>query len=131
MKKMKTVLSVTAVLLAFVLVFGFMNLLLAPKYMAEGYFGGSLLCQYYSEAGGHDVILIGDSEVYANFSPLQMWRSHGITAYNRASSQQMIWQSYYVLEETLTYETPKVVVYNVNALRYGKDDAVSFAYLTG
>lgn len=125
MKKTKIVLSVTAVVLAFLLVFGFLNLLLTPKYMSEGYYGGSLLCQYYDEAGGHDVILVGDSEIYANFSPLQMWRNYGITAYNRASSQQMPWQSYYVLEETLTYETPKVVVYNVNALRYGKDDALA------
>ena len=125
MKKTKNVLSVAAVLLVFSLIFGLLNLLLAPKYMSEGYYGGSLLCQYYGESGGHDVILIGDSEIYANFSPLQMWRSHGITAYNRASSQQMPWQSYYVLEETLTYETPKAVVYNVNALRYGKDDALA------
>ena len=125
MKKTKNVLSVAAVLLVFSLIFGLLNLLLTPKYMSEGYYGGSLLCQYYGEIGGHDVILIGDSEIYANFSPLQMWRSHGITAYNRASSQQMPWQSYYVLEETLTYETPKAVVYNVNALRYGKDDALA------
>lgn len=125
MKKLRTVLSVTAVLVVFCLAFGFLNLLLAPKYMSEGYYGGSLLCQYYAEAAGHDVILIGDSEIYANFSPLELWRSHGITAYNRASSQQMIWQSYYVLEETLTYETPKAVVYNVNAMRYGKDDALA------
>lgn len=58
-----------------------------------------------------------------------MYDEAGIKAYVRGSSQQLIWQSYYVLKETLKYETPKVVVLNVNSLRYGKDsDKVSEAY---
>lgn len=58
-----------------------------------------------------------------------MYEEEGIKVYVRGSSQQLIWQSYYVLKETLKYETPKVVVLNVNSLRYGKDsDKVSEAY---
>lgn len=118
-KKMdlKTVLSVTAVVLLFALLFTLANMLLAPKYMTD-LVEGSMLSQYYDEAGGHDVIFIGDCEVYANITPLELYRSQGITGYNRGSSQQLIWQSYYILAETLKYETPKVVVYNVNAMRY-------------
>lgn len=121
MKRLKTVLSVMTVVIVFALVFGFLNLLLAPKYMGAGQEGGRMLAQYYDEAGDHDVIFIGDCDVYANFSPMEMWRSAGITAYVRGSSQQFVWQSYYILEETLTYETPKAVVFNVNALQYGHD----------
>lgn len=123
MKKIKTVLSVTAVLLAALLIFAFLNILLSPKYMTEN-IEGAMLSQYYREYGGHDVIFVGDCEVYANFSPLEMWRSHGITAYVRGSSQQLIWQSYGVLAETLKYETPKAIVYNVNAMRYDKSATV-------
>lgn len=122
---LKTLLSVTAVLLVFGLLLSFATLLLQPKYMTD-LEEGSFISQYYREAGGHDVIFIGDCEVYANFSPMEMYRQRGITSYIRGTSQQLIWQSYYVLEETLNYETPWAVVYNVNAMRYS--DPVSEAY---
>jgi hypothetical protein len=71
-------------------------------------------------------MFIGDCEVYANFSPMEMYRHRGITSYIRGTSQQLIWQSYYILEETLKYETPWAVVYNVNAMRYS--EPISEAY---
>lgn len=124
-KTLKTVLSVTAVVLVFALLLTLATLLLQPKYM-EDLVEGSMISQYYREAGGHDVVFIGDCEVYANFSPMEMYRQQGITAYVRGSSQQLIWQSYYILKETFEYETPQVVVYNANAMRY--DAPVSEAY---
>ncbi len=131
MKKetLKNVLSVTAVLLVFVLVLGLVTRLLQPKYM-ETLVEGSMLSQYYEEYGDHDVIFIGDCEVYANFTPMEMYRSQGLTAYVRGSSQQLIWQSYYVLKETLEYEIPKVVVFNVNSMRYGEPISEAFNRLT-
>jgi len=128
-QKTKTVLSVTAVVLAFILLLGFLSRLLSPKYMTD-LVEGSMLSQYYRESGGHDVIFIGDCEVYSNFSPMEMYFSHGITAYIRGSSQQLIWQSYYVLEETLRYETPKAIVYNVNAMRYSEPVSEAYNRLT-
>ena len=129
MKNMKTVLSVIAVLLVFVAVFCLVTQLLTPKYMTD-LVEGSMISQYYRESGDHDVIFIGDCEVYANYSPMEMYRSHGITAYIRGTSQQLIWQSYYVLKETLKYETPKAVVFNVNAMRYGEPVKEAFNRLT-
>ncbi len=123
--KIKTFLSVTAVLLGFCVVLSFATMLLQPKYMTD-LVEGSMTSQYYKEAGNHDVIFIGDCEVYANFIPLEMYRENGITGYVRGNSQQLIWQSYYLLKETYRYETPKVVVFNVNAMRY--DEPVSEAY---
>ena len=128
-KRMKTVLSVAAVIVVFLVLFGLISRLLEPKYATE-LVEGSMISQYYKEAGGHDVIFIGDCEVYANFTPMEMYREKGITAYVRGTSQQLIWQSYYILEETLTYETPKVVVYNVNAMRYGEPVKEEFHRLT-
>lgn len=129
MKKCKTVLSLILVLAIFVMVFALVSRLLAPKYMTD-LEEGSMLAQYYREAGDHDVIFIGDCEVYANFSPMEMYRSNGITAYVRGTSQQLIWQSYYILEETLKYETPKAVVYNVNAMRYSEPVSEAYNRLT-
>ena len=128
-KKILTVTSVLAVIALFLGIFAFLNILLAPKYM-EDLVEGSMLSQYYREEKGHDVIFIGDCEVYANISPLEMYKSNGITAYVRGSSQQLVWQSYSILEETLTYETPKAVVFNVNAMRYAEPVSEAFHRLT-
>ncbi len=129
MNRIKRGLSVIAVLLAFVLLFGAVSHLLSPKYMTALVEGG-MLSQYYGEAGGHDVIFLGDCEVYANFNPMELYRSRGITAYIRGSAQQLLWQSYYILEETLRYETPKAVVLNVNAMRYGEPVSEAYNRLT-
>lgn len=122
-------LGVVAVLLAFGLVLSLATMLLQPKYMTD-LEEGSFISQYYREAGGHDVIFIGDCEVYANFSPLELYRQEGITSYVRGTSQQLIWQSYYLLKETFRYETPKVVIYNVNAMRYSEPVSEAYNRLT-
>lgn len=129
MKNRKTVLSVIAVLLIFAAAFAFLTQLLTPKYMTD-LVEGSMISQYYRESGGHDVIFIGDCEVYANYSPMELYRTHGITSYIRGTSQQLIWQSYYVLKETLRYEAPRAVVFNVNAMRYGEPVKEAFNRLT-
>ena len=128
-KRVKTVLSVAAVLLVFAVLFLLVSRLLQPKYATE-LVEGSMISQYYKEAGDHDVIFIGDCEVYANISPLEMYRERGITAYVRGTSQQLVWQSYYILEETFTYEIPRAVVFNVNAMRYGEPVKEEFNRLT-
>lgn len=91
--------------------------LLVPKYMVSGK-EGALIGEYYANAGDNDVIFIGDCEVYENFSPITLWEEYGITSYIRGSAQQTIWQSYYLMEETLRYETPRVMVFNVLAMKY-------------
>ena len=128
-KNIKTALSVTAVVLALALVFVFLNMLVQPKYATELVEGG-MISEYYDRAGGNDVIFVGDCEVYANFTPLEMYREAGIKAYVRGTSQQLVWQSYYILEETFQYETPQIVVFNVNAMRYSEPVKEEYHRLT-
>ena len=128
-KNLKDLLSVAAVLLVAVLILGLVTQLFQPKYMTD-LVEGSMISQYYRESGGHDVIFIGDCEVYSNFSPMEMYRTNGITAYVRGSSQQLIWQSYYILKETLEYETPKAIIWNVNAMRYSEPVSEAYNRLT-
>lgn len=45
-----------------------------------------------------------------------MWENYGISSYIRGSAEQLIWQSYYLLEDTLKYEKPQVVIVNVLAM---------------
>lgn len=93
--------------------------LLVPKYM-DDIKEGALIAEYYDHAGTNDVVFIGDCEVYENFSPITMWEEYGITSYIRGSAQQLIWQSYYLMEETFRYETPDVIVFNVLSMKYDK-----------
>lgn len=126
---MKQFLKILCVMIVFVLLFLLTTRLLEPKYMTD-LVEGSMIAEYYQETTNHDVIFIGDCEVYANFSPMVLYQEEGITAYIRGTSQQLLWQSYGILQETLKQEKPKVVVFNVNALRYGEPVSEAYNRLT-
>ena len=115
--KKKIIISVACVLAMIIVVVTFVALmtpLLMPKSAEDGLTG-----EYYEQAGGNDVIFLGDCEVYETFVPALLWEKYGITSYVRGSPQQLIWQSYYILEETFKYEKPKAVVFNVYSMKYG------------
>jgi hypothetical protein len=100
--------------------------LLTPKYDI-GIIEGAFVAEYYDEQDkDHDLIIIGDCEAYGNFSPPLLWREYGISSYIRGSAQQLVWQSYYLLEDTLYNEKPKVVIFNVLALMYNKPQSEAY-----
>ena len=125
----KTLILCTCILLATVLCLGFVQLLVTPKYMTSSR-DGALIAEYYNEVPDHDVVFIGDCEVYECFTPPTLWREYGITSYVRGSAQQLIWQSYYLLEETLKRETPKAVVFNVLSIKYGEPQSEAYNRMT-
>jgi len=108
-----------------VLCIGFLNALFMPKYMTDIQ-EGAMIAEYYKEETDHDLVFIGDCEVYENFSPDVLWNEYGIVSYIRGSAQQLIWQSYYLLEETLKYETPDVVVFNVLSMKYAEPQSEAY-----
>ena len=119
-------------LLLFLVIVGsldFLQRLFMPKFMGD-IVEGALIAEYYKETTDHDVVFIGDCEVYENFSPITLWEDYGITSYIRGSAQQLIWQSYYLLEETLKYETPEVVVFNVLAMKYDEPQKEAYNRMT-
>ncbi|MBQ9781142.1 MAG: SGNH/GDSL hydrolase family protein [Clostridia bacterium] len=95
--------------------------ILQPKYITASP-EGSLTEEYYNSVKEtkHDVLFIGDCEVYESFVPAVLWQEYGISSYVRGGAQQLVWHSYYMLEDALRYETPKIVVFNVLALKYGE-----------
>ena len=115
--KKRILIAVCAVLLLAILL-GLLQALVVPKYRENP--EGALIGEYYDQAGGHDVLFIGDCEVYESIVPAVLWEKYGISSYVRGSAQQLVWQSYYILEESLRYEKPKAVVFNVLSLKYGK-----------
>ncbi len=124
----RKLLIIGGVLLSCIVFFGALyalTRLLAPKYRDESP-EGHLTAEYYRETTDHDVLFIGDCEVFENFSPVTLYNEYGITSYIRGGAQQLVWHSYYLLEDALQTETPKVVVYNVLALKYGEPQSEAY-----
>ncbi len=114
-------LCVLCAVLAVVGVSAVLTPILQPKYITLSP-EGSLTEEYYTSVAEtpHDVLFIGDCEVYESFVPAVLWAEYGISSYVRGGAQQLVWHSYYMLEDALRYETPQVVVFNVLALKYGE-----------
>lgn len=128
-KRVKRVIMLILALVISVTGLWFLQRLVMPKYM-HGIVEGAMIAEYYEEDKDHDVIFIGDCEVYENISPAVLWQEYGINSYIRGSAQQLTWQSYYLLEEMLTYETPEVVVFNVLAMKYGEPQSEAYNRMT-
>lgn len=127
--KKKEFLRIGLTVLIFVFFLAGLQRLLMPKYMGDVTEGG-MIEEYYAEEKDHDVIFIGDCEVYANFSPAVLWEEYGINSYIRGSAEQLPWQSYYLMEETFTYEKPQVAVFNVLAMMFDEPQKESYNRMT-
>lgn len=120
--------AVTKIIMSAIILIGVLFLLqrlLMPKYV-DGVVEGAMVQEYYDTDKDFDVVFIGDCEVYENFSPVTLWDEYGINSYIRGSAEQYIFQSYYLLEDTLRYEKPRVVVFNIQSLQF--DSSRSEAY---
>lgn len=116
---------ISSVLIIAVVLF-LLQRLLVPKYV-DDVVEGAFVAEYYAEENkDFDIIFIGDCEVYSNFSPKLLWEEYGYNSYIRGSAEQYIWQSYYLLEDTLRYDTPDVVVFNIQSLQF--DESQNEAY---
>ena len=127
--KMRTWIKVSASAVIVVMGLFLLQRLLMPKYV-DGVVEGAFVAEYYKEEKDFDVIFIGDCEVYENFSPVVLWEEYGINSYIRGSAEQYIWQSYYLLEDTLRYETPRVVIFNIQALQFDQSRNEAYNRMT-
>ena len=114
-KHIKTIILFAVCIIVF---FGLQRLFM-PKYMSE-VFEGALIAEYYTVPKIHDVIILGDCEAYSSISPVTLWENFGISSYIRGGPQQLVWQSYYILRDTLRHEIPSVVMFSVLTMQYGE-----------
>ena len=129
MKKQGKGKRIAAVIITLLVAAGVLFLLerlLVPKYV-DDVVEGAFVAEYYKEENkDFDVIFIGDCEVYENFSPVVLWNEYGINSYIRGSAEQYIWQSYYLLEDTLRYHKPQVVVFNIQSLQFNESQSEAY-----
>ena len=129
MKRRKKIVVAAVSAVVTVILFLGLQRLVEPKY-GDDVLEGNFTAEYYEETTEHDVIMIGDCEVYENFDPMYLWKEYGITSYIRGNAQQLVWQSYYMLEDTLKHEKPEVVIYNVQALSHGEPQKETYNRMT-
>lgn len=125
----KKIIKILIVVLVLVTVLAALQRLFMPKYtgrQAEG----ALIGEYYDSPKNNDVIFLGDSEMYYNFSPKVLSDEYNINAYIRGSANQTMWQSYYLLMDTLRYEKPKSVVLSVSSLMKNESDSEVYNRMT-
>lgn len=72
---------------------------------------------YKMKKNSVDVIFIGSSVAVNAFNPQQIYNEYGIRSYNLGSEQQSLLLSYYWIKEAFRFQTPKVVVVDLNFLR--------------
>ena len=127
--KIRNILKIILTAFIVITVLYLLQRLVFPKY-SVGIQEGHMMREYYDDKTKHNLIVIGDSEMYENISPVTLWEKYGISTYIRGSAQQLIWQSYYVLEDTLRYETPEVVLMNVSSMAYSEPQKETYNRMT-
>ena len=63
-----------------------------------------------------DVLFFGDSECFAAYSPLQMYAEYGFSSYICGTAAQRPCDTFYIMEEVLKKQNPKVIVLETNCI---------------
>jgi hypothetical protein len=61
-----------------------------------------------------DVIVVGDSETYSAYSPLQIFKEHGFTSYICGTSAQRLCDTVSILETAFEEQSPELIVLETN-----------------
>lgn len=121
---MKKILHLFLFLLLFVL-------LLYPlsKIFMSSLAGNTTLTDYkYLKEDSLDVLFVGDSDIHANISPMEIYDKTGITSYDYSTASASNLLSYYLLQESLKTQHPKVVVMDVASI-FGYKEQKSFTHV--
>lgn len=71
---------------------------------------------YEKKLDSVEVVLLGTSHMECGISPIEMYETDSIKAYNLGTTLQSIETSYYLVKEFLTFNNPQVVVLDVSNL---------------
>lgn len=116
--------KVICFLLIFTIFLGVGSKIFIPKknsaeYGNKNYYGNS----YHGEAKDSiDILVLGNSSAYKSFSPLELWNKYGYTSFVCGAPAQKIQEGYYMLEDCLKEQKPKIVIYETEGIfnSYGR-----------
>lgn len=102
-------------IVVFLFLYSFFSNLMRPKRQTYDLVYPSI---YKLEKNTVDVAFVGASTVYYGIQPNVLWNEFGITSCNVASAGQSIPCSYFIIQELLKYQNPKVLVLDAYATYY-------------
>lgn len=105
----------------------FLDRLFIPKWLTNEDNSHSYITRgfYAEKENSLDIIFMGNSDTYRGISPMILWQDYKITSYNYVSSGQRMWTGYYMLEEALKTQKPKVIFFNVDGLFFDDHSSMS------
>lgn len=111
-----------AFVMVFVVIVGVLGVAFTPKKSDPGSgITNSNARGFYGEPKNSiDVLILGDSNAYSACSPMYIWNKYGIPTYVAAEGFQNVTGASNLLDEVLTCQKPKLVVFDVNMLWTGK-----------
>lgn len=118
-EKLKIIIKIASFALCFFLLVNVFSLVFMPKDGNKNVNGmvRYVTYGYRSEPKNSlDVVMVGNSDLYRAFSPMEMWQQNGITSYVCGSPLQTPEISYSLLKEIFFLHKPKVVVLEVDEL---------------
>ncbi len=90
---------------------------------------------YKEERDSLDVVMLGSSEVLADFAPGLAYAEYGFTSYNYGISQNFIDLFQPQMEEILRHQSPELIVVDINAAMYvsrnNRYDSIFRTYIEG
>lgn len=119
---LKRVGKVTAFVLIFAITLGKLSEVLAFKnvtYEANNYYSFDYL--YDLPKNSLDVVYVGTSQYHMGITPLEIWKEYGITGASFNAPLCRAWLAYYMIQEILKYQDPKVIVLDAAIPRGGEN----------
>ena len=108
---------VSFILILLLLLYG-VSFLLEPKNNddAAGFVNPNASGYLSLEKDTLDVFIVGNSDAYSGFSPMEMWKNYGFTSYISGTGKQLIGESVRAVEQCLKTQKPKVVILETDQL---------------
>ena len=116
----KTIIKTVGVILTALLLLFILDGIFSPKYITENR-DGNITSEFYHVKTPLDAVFFGSSTVYNAVSPDLLWDRYGFTSYTRANASQTMWQSYYLMKDTVRSNRPGLITLDVSFMKYGDD----------
>ena len=79
------------------------------------------LTQIYNNPDYYDIIFCGNSTAVTNISNQILYSDYGVAGITVGEPEQMMYLTYYTMEEALKNQNPKVIIYDIQNLYYTKE----------
>lgn len=120
--KSKKLIKICLIFAVSLFLFLTLNLLFMPKYI-ESDNDGRITAEFEREKLNNDVLIVGSSVVYSAVNPIVLWDLYGMASFDRATSSQPTWTSYYLIKDAVESTNPKFIALDVSFMRYEDDYA--------